>query len=274
MQVVTSLVVPRRFRIVLASSVAAVLIPLLVACGGDAATPEPEPTVPPPAPTRTLPPANPPATPGPGELTVGQIADKIAAAWTTVRTYRTEFTTIGQSQTASPVASPVVLPYVTTIDEFVLPDRRHRLQQSGATVVTEIIVIGQSIYVRGLSAPGVPAGTDPGAWSMIDLASLPADSPFRPFYSELLQPIDPPYRDLSAAERARIARPVESVTVDGRQCEAFRTVDLTLAGERVEVVISIDSTGLPCMIQTAVNGTLNITTFTFNVPVQITPPTT
>jgi hypothetical protein len=220
------------------------------------------------------------ASPATGELTVGQLADRIAAAWPSVRTFR-ETTVSTPFQRASPVAlaSPrpnatlVVAPGTnTTIDDNVLPDRRHITQFVNGQPVVEFVVVGGKIYARGSQVPGVTPVADPNAWFVVDPSSLAASSPYAATYSALAKPVAAPYGGLSAAERGRIAHPAGTLRADGRSCDAYRTVDTTQTGERIDITIAIDATGLLCSIETRAGGTDTVTTFTFNLDLTIDAP--
>lgn len=218
-------------------------------------------------------------SPAAGEMTVGQIADRIAAAWPTVRTYRTTLRTSAPAPgAATPVASPfgspaARVPEIQIVDEVVLPNRRHRAQLVDGRIAGEIIVIDGAVYIRGVVIPGAtPIASDPNAWALLDPAAEGGDSRYRQLHEGATAPILPPYAGLSEDERARIARPVGVVTVAGQRCDAFQVADTTQTGERIDVVIAIGADDLPCSIETIVGESVSVTTFEFNVPLSIEPP--
>lgn len=259
-------------------------VTVLAACG-DKSDPKPEPT-PSSTPLLSLSTATGNAavtsaavegSPVPGELTVGQIADRIVAAWSTVRTYRTTMHTTS-SPLASPVASPIASPAAGVIQLAIMevaiqPDRRHRIQSADGRVVSEMIVVNGVVYLKGIVLPGAtPVAADPNVWATLDPATIAAESPYRTLYDGMTAPILPPYSRLSDDERDRIARPVDTVTVDGRRCRAFQVADTTLTGERIDVVIAIGEDGLPCSIETRAGSSVTVTTFEYNLPLTIEPP--
>jgi hypothetical protein len=213
----------------------------------------------------------------PGQLTVGEIADRIAAAWAGVKSYRSTFSTAGMSIVASPVPSPMASPVaaLTTtmlVDDVILPDRRHRSELRDGMVVSELILVGGAVYERGVQFPDATPVADPRAWMKLDPATIPSDSPYRAVYDAMTAPLTPPYSGLSPDERERIAHPIGQVAVGGRMCAGYRVADTTMTGERIEVVIAIGEDDLPCSIETTVGGTVSTTTFEFEIPLTIEPP--
>lgn len=254
----------------------------LAACG-DATDPTPTPRSP--SATATAP-AAPPATPrssgqaetpAPGELTVGQIADGIAAAWGGVTSYRATTVTKG-GPTASPVAaSPVAASPVAgnrvDVDAVLRPDRRRFTRTVDGTVEAEIVVVGGDVFARGTQPPGIPALPDPGVWRRVyPTAGKPTGD--LAVYAGFSIPPSPPYGGLSENERGRIARPVGAVGASGRTCSGYRIADMTQTGERIDVVIAIDAAGLPCSIETRAGGTVTTTTYEFGVELVIEAPET
>lgn len=294
----TSIAAPRRGARWLA--VAALLLLTLVACGKSAApTPAPAP------PTATVAGATQPATsaatqavataattvstadsatpsagasPVAGETTVGQLADRIGAAWGTVRTYRaTTVSTVtlpASPVAASPIprATPLAAASNVTIDENVLPDRRHIVQLVNGQSVVEYLIVGGEVWVRGPQAPGVTPAATPDAWVAVGATPVASDNPFAGTYAELAKPVGVPYAGLSQAERERIAHPAGTITVNGRSCAAYRAVDTTMTGERIDVTIAIADAGLPCSIETRSGSSDTVTTFEYNIELTIDAP--
>jgi|GEM_PF-3216070 len=217
---------------------------------------------------------DPPASPVPGQRTVGDIADQMGVAWTGVISYRV--TSVNQSVAlATPVsgATPLAdLPSVIVVDEFLLPSRRHRTQTQAGQVTLELIVVDRAIYARGASIPGLMPMADPAVWRPIGPDLLDPASPFSEMYGALLQPVTAPYSGLSGEERERIARPAGTIVVDGLACDVFETADTTVIGEKVTIRIAIGDDDLPCSIETHVASTFNVSTFEYNVPLTITAP--
>jgi hypothetical protein len=232
---------------------------LLTACGEKAS-----------APTATAPPA--------GGLTVGELADRMAAAWSAVKTYQTVFTTSAHAGgtpkvAASPVASPVI--GLEVIDEVVVPDRKHRIYKQGGTASSEFIAANGKVYARGPLAAGLkPATPAAGDWVVVDPAAVNQATPLGQLVQSLAAPAVPPYSELSASRRNRSATPLGEVTIAGRACSAYGIADTTATGEPIDVILALGPDDLPCSIETRAGGTDNITIFTFNLPLTINAPGT
>jgi hypothetical protein len=227
----------------------------------------------------------PAASPVAGDPTVGDLADRIAAAWNGVTSYRATFTSFESVPDASPVpsvgTSPIASPVAggverVVVDEFILPNQRRRAETVGGQVVSEIVLVHEVVYLRGVVPKGM-AGTpvvDPNEWVTLD-ATLPADSPYRALYDEITAPPAPPYSALSQDERERIAHPIGETIVAGRTCTAYRIAETSNIGERLDVMIALDENDLPCSIETRASGTsqpIGTTVFEFNLPLTITAP--
>lgn len=222
--------------------------------------------------------SSPAASPAAGEPTVGQLADRIGAAWGTVRTYRaTTMSTIvlpasPAAESPVPRATPLAAASNVTIDENVLPDRRHLVQLVNGQAVAEYLIVGGKVWVRGPQAPGVTPAATPGAWIAVGATPVASDNPFAGTYAELTKPAGAPYAGLSTEERERIAHPSGTISVNGRRCQAYRTVDTTMTGERIDITIAIDDSGLLCSIETRSGSSDTVTTFEYNVELAIEAP--
>jgi len=250
-----------RQRIAILATLAATL--LLSACGNDG-TPPSTPT-PETSPTSV-------ASPAPsGTPTVGDIADRIAAAWANVQSYRSVFTTTARQAPGTPGASPAT---VEVIDEVVPPDRKRRLSLADGAVVSEIISIAGRVYARGQEVPGLATPpADPDTWVRIDPAALDSESPIGRLYAGMAAEAAPPYSALSREQRMHDAVLIGEVEIEGRTCQRYRTADTTMTGERIEIVISLGDDDLPCAIETIAGGTVSRSTFTYNIPLTIEEPT-
>ena len=221
---------------------------------------------------------SPVTSPVAGDPTVGELADRIAAAWSGVTSYRTTFTTFEMAPIASPVLGGSASPVAggaerIVVEDVVLPDQRRRVETVGGRIVSEIVLADGAVYVRGIASTGTP--TAMGAFVEIDPAIWPADSVYRAIYDGITTPIVPPYSALSDDERNRIAHLVGETSVGGRTCTAYRVADTSNIGERLDVVISLDEDDLLCSIETRASGlgtTIGTTVFEFNLPFKITAP--
>ena len=236
-----------------------VIIPLiattLAACGDDDDDPTPTATTAAPTSTTTTAPASPPATvttsapaqttassPVAENLTAGELADRINAAWPSVTSYRTTTTSMPITGEGTPASAASVV----TVAEVILPDRKHWVSQTNGVTQYEFITVDGRLYGRG---PALPGGEDEASnstsWFEIDPTTVDANSVFAPLYEQLMAPVTAPYTSLSAEERARDAIPVESRTVEDRTCAAYQIADTTQTGERFEIVIAIGDDDLP-----------------------------
>jgi hypothetical protein len=155
----------------------------------------------------------------------------------------------------------------------VLPDQRHLAQFRNDALTAEILVVSNTMYVRGPAlATGTPVAS-PDQWTQVDPAQLIPGSELASLYAQLSAPITPIYSGLSDAERSRIAHPIGTIAKGGRVCDAYQTVDTTMTGERIDITIALDSAGLPCSIETTVGTSETLTVFEFNTGIAIATPT-
>jgi hypothetical protein len=213
-------------------------------------------------------------TPLPTEVagpTVGELADRIASAWTGVSTYRTVSGNVEEAGTPQ-AGSPAGQEPVEVVAEVVLPDRKRQVSTSNGEVIAEYVVVRGEVFARGPLTEGLPATPVTGDWRVVDPATLDPASQWAEQIGALTAPVQPPYSGLSQDERERVAKPLGSIDVDGQSCNAFQIVDTTQTGERVDVTLAIGANDLPCSIQTHVSGVNYVTTFEFNVPLTISAP--
>jgi hypothetical protein len=230
------------------------LVLLLAGCGKDI---DPSPTA---APTSTQPEASPTG------LTAGQLADRIAAAWETIDRYHAVTTT-------STAGSPAADASMEVVEEAILPDQRRQIVTTNGELRSEIVAAGGNIYGRGPELPGIAQpNRDPDLWITINGNVLGPNNPSSAFYQSLLLPIEPPYAGLDETDRARPAEELGPVDVSGRTCQQYRIVDTTLTGERIEVVLALEESGLVCSIQTASGSSLTTTVYTYDQPAELALP--
>lgn len=230
----------------------------LAACGSDI---EPTPTAVP-----TLPPTLSPESATPIALTVGQLADRIAAGWTTIDRYRA----VTRMQANG---SPQAGAGSETVEEAILPNQRHQVVTMNGVVQSEIVATGGNIYGRGPGLPGInQPNRDPDSWITINGNVLGANNPMSAFYQSLLLPVQAPYAALDESDRAKPAEALGEVQIDNQTCQQFRIVDTTLTGERVEVLLSLAESGLVCSIQTTSDHSVTMTIYTYDQPAEIAMP--
>jgi len=217
-----------------------------------------------------------PATPsvtGPAGPTVGQLADQIASAWPSVTSMRTVSQGLGGITPGSVAAgTPNAAPALKVVSEVVIPDRKHQVSTLNGDVQEELVLIDGKLYVRGPQTSGIPATTISGEWRVVDAATISPQSTPASQIASFVAPVQPLYAGLSADKRDRAAKPLGTITVDGRSCQAYQIVDTTNTGERIDVILAVDADNLPCSIETKTGGIDYLTTFAFNIPITITPP--
>ena len=205
------------------------------------------------------------ATLQPGEVTAGQIADRIAAAWTSVTSYRAVSTL--NSRDGTPVATPLADVSASSEREVVLPDTKRLVIREGGAM-TEIVLI------KGvLSKRVTPVGGEPGAWETVDPATVDDNDPFKLTYETILAPEQPPYSGLSGRQRDRIGTEIGTIEINGRDCVGYLFPEVSETGESFDVVIYLDETDLPCRIETRTLA-ISQTDYVFNEPIAIATPAT
>ena len=250
-------------RRALASLLAVCLIGLaLSACGGDDKANATSTSLPP---TPTI--SNDPttsATLAPGEVTAGQIADRIAAAWPTVASYRSITRIIPASGT--PEATPAVELAGRAERHVILPDQKQIvITDQGST--TEIVLVNGVLSKRT-----TPPGGSPSPWQVIDPATVSPNDPFSRTYETILAPETPPYSGLSGRQRDRIGTEQGQNTINGRACTGYLFPEVTETGERIQVIVYLDNDDLPCRIETRAGLTISQTDYVFNQETAIATP--
>lgn len=220
--------------------------------------------------------------------TVGELADRVAAAWPAVTSYRSVTT---QGPTDAPpvelpvppdVATPVPLGAVPEssqayVDEVVMPDRRHQLASQGGQV-SEFIAAGGRVYVRGRFAQvTIRPDLDPATWVDLDPSRISPDSPIGFFMAGFADPASPafasPLRDLLPDTRTRELTPVGEIEIEGRICQSYQWVETTSDGAAMTRTIAIGADNLPCLIELEAGGYVSRTTYSgYNEPIRIEAP--
>lgn len=204
------------------------------------------------------------ATLGPGEVTAGSIADRIASAWAGVTSYRS--TTQIYSVGATPVASPVATLAGKAERFVILPDQKRVVISDGNGTI-ELIFYGGVLQSRQ-----TPYGSEPGDWKVIDPGAIADDDPFAVAYASILAPEQPPYNALSGRERDRIGMEVGTMTIGDRICTSYRFLEVTLTGEQIRITVSLGPDDLPCRIETVAGVSISQTDYVFNQELVIATP--
>lgn len=192
---------------------------------------------------------------------VGELADRIDAAWRAVGSYRVT-TVQGTGDLALiPLPAPPVsgaLPeagatYQSAIDEVVLPDQRHYLEISGGGV-SEFTAAGGRVYARGrFTQLAIRPDIDAATWVNLDPSFISPDSSIGQFLSGFIGPeaaaFRSPLADLQPDTRERALTPIDPIVVGDRQCAAYRWTETGQTGEAMTRTVSIDAAGLPCSLE-------------------------
>ncbi|MDQ2682536.1 MAG: hypothetical protein M3Y37_03310 [Chloroflexota bacterium] len=227
---------------------------------GGAATPEP-------APNATGTAAEDPTTSstlGPDEVTAGEIADRIAAAWSSVTSYRS--TTRVFTAGATPQATPGTDLTGTAERYVILPDQKRIVIYDGNGTI-EIIFSGGVLQQRQ-----TPYGAETGEWVTIDPTAIEDDDPFAVAYASILAPEQPPYSALGQRQRDRIGTRGDTVTINGRECVAYLFPEVTVTGDQIRITIYLGPDDLPCRIETLAGVSVSQTDYVFNQEVAIATP--
>ncbi len=225
-----------------------------------AATPEP-------APNATSSAAQDPTTSstlGPDEVTAGELADRIAVAWSGVTSYHS--TTRVFSAGATPQATPGT-DLTGTAERFViLPDQKRIVIYDGNGTL-EIVFSGGVLQQRQ-----TPYGAETGAWVTIDPTAIDDDDPFAVAYASILAPEQAPYSALGQRQRDRIGTRGDTVTINGNECVAYQFPEVTVTGDQIRITIYLGPDDLPCRIETLAGVSVSQTDYVFNQEVAIATP--
>jgi hypothetical protein len=250
------------------------MVLVLAACGGGGGDSTPTPTL---LPTSTA--SLPVASPQPGQVTVGELADRIAGGWMVATTMRLTASTTMDSATPEAIASPTTsLDYVVTTEVDGNGSKRITITALGF-FITQVISIRGQIWVSGFydawnipdSAVGAPFGD---GWMEVDTSAADNDPNFNQFVLTMLSNYPPPYSGLSDSARARVVEPLGDRVVGDRTCSAYRIPATTETGQAYDIILTLDARGLPCSNDTIAFGQTQTNVYEFDTPIEITPPST
>ena len=194
---------------------------------------------------------------------VGDLVNRIGGGWQGVTSFRAT-TRQGTGDIASiPLPQPPVSGAIppesagsgpqAVVDEVILPDRRHYLENSGGAV-SEYIAAGGSVFARGrFTQVSVRPDLDATTWVNLDPAFISTDSPIGQFLSQFagsgsaafrapLADLQPDTRTLTLTDRG-------PVDVGGHACHAWQWKETGAAGDLMTRVVSIDVQNLPCSLE-------------------------
>src|SRR5215207_3641694 len=253
--------------------VAVVLLAVLAGCGPmPEATPTTTPETAPSGEERVAT----PGTPASAELTLGELAERVGAAWPAVRSYRITFTGSmstmstglgtpvarplappGATPVATPGATPVARPRGTfvSIREVVLPDRQRQDVRGLGENDHEAIAVGDRLYVRGPLVEQIAPGTPQDVWIVVDPSTLPEGSMLSRLLGGLPEVPAAPLAALPQRLLPQVIREMGTVEQDGRECRIYGAADTVPAtGMRIDYTIAVDDRNIPCFIETGAGG--------------------
>jgi hypothetical protein len=247
---------------------AALAFTVLVVLAGCGSMPEDTPT---PASTQTTAPEVDRATPGTpeaDELTFGDLADRLGAAWSGAQSYQVTFTGTAPSsptenetpisvEFATPGATPLARPRssYTTVREVQAPNRQHQTVTGLGADDHEAIAIGNQLFLRGPVVERIAPDVPPDVWIALDPSSLPDGALLLHLLGGLPEFPGAPLSTLPDRLRAQEVRALDSVEHDGRVCQVFAAADTVPAtGMRVDYTIAIDENNIPCFVETGAGG--------------------
>ncbi len=216
----------------------------------------------------------------PPKTTLGDLAGRMDAAWSGVRSFRMVHTgpeaampltrepaaappasTPQAGAAATPGATPVAATPVAgaagprqSILDVAAPDRVRQVISGTGDTDHEAMVLGDEVYLRGPFTASIVPGTPPDAWIVLpaDAVRAAASDEHSPvaMLAALLMPPPSPLATLPPNLLPQEPRDLGAVEVDGRACRAWGAANTTRTGERLDITIAIDGDGLPCSIET------------------------
>lgn len=223
------------------------------------------------------------ATPPSGEpQTLGELADRMNAAWATVRTYRVVFVSrpaaAPRAASASPVASPAAEAPASPVAgslaspeplrgtarvarEVILPDRQHQRSRVEGELESASIVVGGRLYVRGEPGRALRPDLDERTWIEVDPAAIAAPTEAGRRLAALAGPIAAPTAAVATNLRPQVLRPLGEIEVAGRTCRAYAAVGTTETGERIDLTIAVGPGDLACSVETRAGGIVAVLTY-------------
>ena len=217
-----------------------------------------------------------PGTPASAELTLGELAGRVDAAWPAVQSYRITFTgstsamstglgtpvarpmaTPGATPVTTPGATPVARPRgaFVSIREVVLPERQRQEVSGLGEDDHEAIAVGDRLYVRGPLVEQIAPGTPQDVWIVVDPTTLPEGSMLSRLLGGLPEVPAAPLAALPERLLPQVIREMGTVEQDGRECRVYGAADTVAAtGMRVDYTIAVDDRDIPCFIETGAGG--------------------
>lgn len=250
-------------------AVATLLLLVLVTGCGNQATPTAEP-----APTEaqdatSTPPVSSTSTTGVGgnqpastetaapELTLGELTDRINAAWRDLTHFReiNASTASARSAIGSPTApSPVGERASRSVREVTLPDRARYVAEENGQLVFEMVVIGEQVYARGTVAALLDPSAANGEWIVTDLLTVANNPMLGDAAARQLATLAAPAYVVPERLRPQTVRLLGETPVDGRTCTLYGAADTTPTGARIDFTFAVDQENRLCFVETKTFG--------------------
>jgi len=226
---------------------------LLVACsaGGSESdeAPTPEPT-------------NAPPTAAPGELSVGELLDRVNTAWSGVASMRvTTFSGPAlRPNTGTPAPSGTY-----TVEEWTAPNDRRVAEIFNGNAINEQIYVDGTIYMRGtFVAMAVAPEVGPETWIILDQDVVPPETPVGLRISYLTREAGSPFTNMSDELLAQAANESGTVRVGDRSCTLYTFGDPGNEGDEIRYELALDENDLPCQVVLRGGDTQNSSVYEFN----------
>lgn len=237
---------------------------LLVACGsGSARNTEPESTA-------TVPPL---PTAEPGELAVGELLERVDAAWPDVTSMRMSSTS-GPVPTDDPATATAGT--MVTYEEWTAPNNRRIVEETDDGIINEQLFVDGRVFMWGLFVvTSVAPEVGPTTWVTIDPSVIPQDTPVGYRVTYLTRDASTPFVFITEEMRQRSANESGQVQVGDRTCTVYTFVDSTRLGERIDYELALDQNNLPCQLVQRTGGFQNSIVYDINDPeIEILAPDT
>lgn len=213
------------------------------------------------------------STPQDDILTVGDLINRIDAAWPSVTSLRVTSVSgpvpADDGADSTPPSRDVV-----TIEEWVAPNDRRIVERSGDAIVNEQVYIDGKVYMWGMFV-GTSVAPEVGtqAWVTVDPTVVPPDTPVGYRVSYVSRDPGLPFGTVTADMRQRPANEAGTVQAGGRSCTLYTFVDSTQLGDRIDYELALDDNDLPCQLVQRAGGFQNSSVYEVNDPdIQIVAP--
>ncbi|MCA9833398.1 MAG: hypothetical protein KC435_05590 [Thermomicrobiales bacterium] len=230
-----------------------VVMLLITACGSSGNSSPTEPTAPP--------------TASADELSVGDVIALADTTWPTVTSMRVTTKSSSASTEIDDAA------FTGTVEDWTSNGNRHIIEFENGIATNEQIYADGVIYVRGVFvSAAIAPGLDVNTWVNVEEGAYDADSSVGVQLQYLIRPQNNAYGEIS---QDLLSRPVQDggeTVVGDRTCHLYTFGDEEGTGDEIRYEISVDSDGLPCQVVQSAGDYQVITTYLFDLDVNIAAP--